>query len=634
LAGLAASAVASVASAQTTPQSTVILNSATTLAYQAPNRTNPKPRQRDCSGAVDPAITFDRKTLDVFAFFTMSVPWGGTTGLDTGCQGAMAITKLTATGLATPQIIPMPLEKNAQRVRQRMNAILGTNFVGAIFADEKNAKNNGNPSTVMYVYDRTGKPLPIMNAGDVGQKPTDAVDLYALSGQDDGEQFSGHDVAQLPDEADGSQSWVVVAQYNNQKAKAFKVNITTDGVTGATVKVPWLTTLIENAQHVRPVLAVPHDGVAHNNSLIITGVDANGQPKTNGVRAVQFSTLDGHVMSSTLFKSEKTAGIYYVQPTVSYISDSVVALSFQRAQPNATKVFTTTRNNGHAAEPNLSRMMTLSVPTAEGSPFTVIQQADGVALQNRHAGSTALQYGPAGSESGGVGILSASSTGTGSGFMQVIPVDGVTGKFSEPDSLKSYQVAQYADVVGLAAATLRDPGQGRAFFKAVYGLPNPSYQNKSGFMPEVKTFSISAFAGYHNIATDNMESLSFSLVPAVWDPTVATTPGAAVPNVPPGPSPTAPSGTPVTNPSGPSAGGSTGGNQEGSGSTGSTGSTGTGGTYHPPGYGSTTSASNGCGCTTAGSNQSSNLAGFAALGLGFAFLGLRRRASSRAKKES
>jgi MYXO-CTERM domain-containing protein len=637
LAGLAGTAVSSSASAQTTPESTVVLNTATTLAYHAPNRANTKPRQRDCPGIVDPAITFDRKTLDIFAFTTYSVPWGNGTNLDTGCQGAMVISKLTATGLATPQFIPMPNEGNAQRVRQRMNALLGKNFVAAVFADEVNATNDGNPSTVMYVYDRTGKPLPITNAGDVGQKPTDAIDLYALSGKDDGEQFSGHDQVQLPDEADGSQSWVIVAQWNNQKAKAFKVNIATDGVTGAKVTVPWgPTTLIQNAQHVRPVLAVPTDGVAHNNSLIIAGVDANGQPKTNGVRADQFSTVDGHVMSSTLFPSEKSNGIYYVQPSIAYVNDNVVALHFQRAQPNAAKEFNVNRNDGHEAQPDLSRLITLKVPTSEGADFTAIQQLDGVALQNRHSASFALNYGAAGSESGGIGVLSAASTGTGGGFMQVLPIRA-DGTYDPPDSLKSYQVAEYADVSGLAAATLRDPGQARAFFKSVYGLPNPSYQNKAGFMPEVKTFSIAAVAGYANMSTDNMESLTFALVPAVWDPAYNTTPGTPVANVPPGPSPTAPTGTPTTNPSGPSNGGTAGmpGTGTSSGGTvgGTTGGTGgSGGGIHAPGYGGGTSASNGCGCTTAGADQTSGLAGFATLGLGFAFLGLRRRGSN--KKES
>jgi MYXO-CTERM domain-containing protein len=200
---------------------------------------------------------------------------------------------------------------------------------------------------------------------------------------------------------------------------------------------------------------------------------------------------------------------------------------------------------------------------------------------------------------------------------------------AQPDPMKLYQISKYSDVAGLPGATKRDPDQARGFIHTYSGLPNPGYRMASGFMPEVKVFNVSAVAGYTNPSTDNRESMTISLSPAVWDPTVATTPGTATNNVPPGPSPTAPSGTPVTNPTGPSAGsgaaptGNTSGNTGGS----STG----GGGIHGNGYGTPTASSNGCGCTTAGSDQTSGLAGFAALGLGFAFLSLRRRGS---KKES
>jgi MYXO-CTERM domain-containing protein len=171
--------------------------------------------------------------------------------------------------------------------------------------------------------------------------------------------------------------------------------------------------------------------------------------------------------------------------------------------------------------------------------------------------------------------------------------------------------------------TKRDPDQARGFIHTYSGLPNPGYQMKTGFMPEVKTFSISAVAGYTNPSTDNRESMTLALIPATWDPAVTTTPGTATSNVPPGPSPIAPKGTPITNPT---TGTSTGGAQAPTGSTGGSGST-----YHAPGLGALSGASNGCGCTTAGSDQSSGLAGFGVLGLGFAALGLRRR---NAKKES
>ncbi len=346
-------------------------------------------------------------------------------------------------------------------------------------------------------------------------------------------------------------------------------------------------------------------------------------------RSVAAST---HVINST--PNQKT---YAVQPSIQYISDSVVAIESQISEA--------VRNgpgngNGHSGAPNLSYLTTLSVP-AKGGQFKVIQTAPRVAPYNRHAEAFGLQYGADGASMPAVGAISGASTGMSQGLLQVIPINADGTFTAEPDPLKLYEVSKYSDVAGLPAMTKRDPDQARGFIHAYYGVANPGYRVSTGFMPEVKTFSISAVAGYTNPSTDNRESLTFALVPATWDPNVATTPGSATPNVPPGPSPTAPTGTPVTNPTAPSTGSGasstgsttsgTSSGSTGSGDTGSSGGTGSPG-YHAPGYtGGGATASSGCGCTTAGSDQTSGLGGFAALGLGFALFGLRRRSTS--KKE-
>jgi MYXO-CTERM domain-containing protein len=266
----------------------------------------------------------------------------------------------------------------------------------------------------------------------------------------------------------------------------------------------------------------------------------------------------------------------------------------------------------------------MNIPTTPGADFTPIDSAIRVAPYERHSEAFGMQYGPANSAVAAVGLVGGSSTGLGTGLVQVLPIDS-TGHIGAIDPMKVYQVSQYSDVAGLAAQTKRDPGQARGFIHGLYGVANPGYQLSNGFMPEVKTFNISAVAGYADPTTDDRESLTFALIPATWDPAYNTTPGTATSNVPPGPSPTAPSGTPVTNPVGVSSGTTTtgSGNQAGSG----TGSSGSG--VHT-GYGDLgANASSGCGCTTAGSDQTSGLAGLGLMGVGFAFLGLRRN-----KKES
>jgi MYXO-CTERM domain-containing protein len=429
-------------------------------------------------------------------------------------------------------------------------------------------------------------------------------------------------------------------QRNNQNARLMKVNIATDTAGGGVkVTVPYLTTIVQNAQHDRVKIAIPNDGVAHNGQIVATSVEADGQPANYGVDAVLFDTVAGKTISKTrVYNSDPNSGLYAVQPSAQYVTDSIVAFEFQvsnavRNGPNSTNTIGNCNpNNGHCGAPNESNLMTMSVPTTPGADFVKIDSAIRVAPYERHSEAFGMQYGAAGSQTAAIGLVGGSSTGMGTGLVQVLPIDS-TGHIGAIDPMKVYQVSQYSDVAGLAAQTKRDPGQARGFIHGLYGVPNPGYLPNAAspanataaaslFMPEVQTFNISAVAGYADPTTDNRESLTFSLVPAVWDPSVQTTPGSATSNVPPGPSQAAPVGTPVTNPVGISGG--TVGNTNGS----QGGTTGTGGIK--TGYGGLgTGASSGCGCTTAGSDQTSGLTGLGLMGLGFVFLGLRRN-----KKES
>jgi MYXO-CTERM domain-containing protein len=631
--GLATPAFAQ--STTSTPQATVILNTSNTLAYRAPNETNPTYVYKRCSGAggMDTTVNFDPQTGELFAFFTMSTTWGGTTGLSTGMQAGLITSKITTTGLTTPTVKALALQgyNGEQRVFMRPNTLLGKDFVAVVFADENDGPaEDGNPQPVTWAFDRhTLTQLNVTNAQSVGQAPTDPINLYTLSGDNDGQQLSPHSFCKLPDEVDGSESWIIGLQYNNTEARVMKVNYKTDGTGGVAVTVPYETTIEGTAQHTRPMFACPPpnattSGQVSGQYIVATTVEADVRPADYGIRAILVDVTTGQKVSSTrVINPDPNNNVWAVQPTAQYISPTVVALQYQLSNAPYDR-HDQGGNQGdpddHTGAPNLSYLTTLSVP-APGGDFQVIQSAPRVAAYNRHAEAFGMQYGPDGTSLPAVGVISGAATGLAPGLLQVIPINP-DGTFTPtPDPLKLYQVSQYSDVANLPAMTKKDPDQGRGFIHSYYGLPNPGYRMTSGFMPEVKTFSVSAVAGYVNPNTDNRESVQFTLVPATWDPNVATTPGTAQNNVPPGPSPTAPSGTPTTNPTGPSAGSGT-----------SAGGGATGG-VRGGGYGSLGSTSNGCGCTTAGSDRTSGLAGFAALGLGFAFLGLRRRGSSR-KMES
>ncbi len=641
LTGLAGIGLTTPSFAQTaaTAQPPIILNTALTLGYQAPNGEMPT-RRRDGAGVMDTTVAFDRATGEIFSFFTRSVPWGGNTGLNTGMQAGLVTAQLTATGLSTPVETDLPNQgNNAQRVFMRPNALLGKDFVAVVFADEDNGRNNNNPQSVVWVYDRTTlKQMNITNAGKIGQKETDPVNLITLSGQNDDQQQCPHSYCSLPDEADGSQSFIMGQQYNNQQARVMKVNFKTDGNGGVQVTVPYIKTIVQNARHNRVQLACPPaTGGVTGNYIVATSVEADQQPANIGIRAVLVDVRDGSVAASTRFvDSNPGKNLYAVQPSVQYLNDGLVAVQYQMS---ASVRNGPGNGNGHSGGVDLSYLATLSVPAA-GGQFKVVQTAPRVAPYNRHAEAFGLTYGEDGASSMAVGVIGGASTGLAQGLVQVIPIN-TDGTFTAvPDPLKLYEVSKYSDVAGLPAMTKRDPDQARGFIHAYNGLPNPGYKltTANAFMPEVKTFSVAAVSGYNNPSTDNRESLTFALVPATWDPAVQTTPGSATPNVPPGPGQAAPTGTPETNPTGPSAGSgapvstgsSTTSGDSPSGSTGS-GSTGSGSGYHAPGFGATPTSSAGCGCTTAGSDRTSGLGGLAALGLGFVLAGLRRRSS---KKES
>lgn len=634
LAGLSTLGVALPSFAQSTtstPQSTIILNTSSTLAYKAPNETDPNYVYKRCSGAggMDTTVNFDPQTGELFAFFTKSTTWGGSTGLSTGMQAGLITSKITTTGLTTPTVTSLALQgyNGEQRVFMRPNTLLGKDFVAVVFADENDGPaEDGNPQPVTWAFDRTTlTQLNVTNAGSVGQKVTDPINLYTLSGDNDGQQLSPHSFCKLPDEADGSESWIIGLQYNNTQARVMKVNYKTDGVGGVQVNVPYETTVEGTAQHTRPMFACPPpnattSGQVSGQYIVVTTVEADVRPADYGIRAILVNVTTGQKVSSTrVINPDSNNNVWAVQPTAQYISPTVVALQYQMSNAPYDR-HDQGGNQGdpddHTGAPNLAYLTTLSVP-APGGDFQVIQTAPRVSAYSRHAEAFGMLYGADGTAGGAVGVISGAATGLSPGLLQVIPINA-DGTFEPvPDPLKLYEVSQYSDVANLPAMTKKDPDQGRGFIHAYYGLPNPGYQVANGFMPEVKTFSVSAVAGYNDPNTDNRESITFSLVPATWDPSYNTTPGTAG-TVPPGPSPTAPSGTPATNPTGPSSG-------AGQAPTGST--SGGGGSGVHTGFGPT-SSSDSCGCVTAGSDKSSGLLGFAALGLGFALLGLRRRSGS------
>ena len=580
---------------------------------------------------MDTQVSFDNATGDIF------MVWTNTSGTpnknNSQLQGAIALQKLTSTGLETVLATKKLPILDGERAHMRPNAAIGSNFLLDVFASEDNGNNN-NPQAVAWVFDRAGNMLPIANTTRKNESPDKPTNLVTLSGQQDNQQRGPHSICPLGVDANGEEGFLFGVQRNNQQAQIMRVNVkVVDGK--ATVTVPYLKTIIQNAQHNRPQIACPTDGPL-GGTAVVTSVEANTQPANIGVRAVLVDTVKGTVIQSKLIaKSDPNNRIYAVQPSAAYISPGVVAIQWQKA--GRTTGGAGNNGNGHATKgSNISMLTTLSV-ASDSSAFTQLDETTRVASYQRHASTYSSNFGP-GAGVPAAAIISGSPDGLNKGLVQMVPIDPSTGKIGAIDPTSVFEVAKYSDVANLPARGKRNPNdQARGFINGLHGIKNPGYKMANGFMPEVSTFTLSAVAGLKDATTSNRDSLFLSLIPATWDPAVQTTPGGVKDpgQVPPGPSPVAPPGTPTTGSgSGTGTGSGSGGtsdspgfNDDGSGSSGS-GSTSTGGS-RVPGQG-IPQGSAGCAVSATGSDTSSGFAGLTLMGLGLAFASYRRK---NAKKE-
>lgn len=589
------------------------------------------------AGVMDTTVSVD-PTGHIFMAWTDSVQQPNNN--NSYLQGAIAVADLTETGLQAGQPIALP-RLNGDRTFMRPQAGIGTNFMMTIFASEDNGNNN-NPQAVAWVFDRTGKMINIDNTTRGTQaKPTNLIDL---SGKQDGQQYGPHSICAMGVQPDGSESWILGLQRNNQAAYVMRVNVKADAQGNAHVTVPYLNQVLGDARHCRPQIECQPPGATPltRTTRVLTTVEANNQPADIGVRAILFDVNTGNVVrdangnkvSKLIAASNPGKNLYAVQPSVASISEGVVAIEWQKSS-NARG--NREAGNGHTGGENLSMLTTLKVAT-DGTGFTKLDEISRPAPYQRHAHSFGALYGGA---NGGVGapaiaIMGGSSTGTGRGLTQVIPIDGATGKITAPDASLLFQVSTFSDVANIPARGKRNPNdQGAGFITGTGGLMNPGYQKPNGFMPEVRAFTVSAVPGFKDAATSTMldgnnrpigrDSLFLSLIPASWDPAKQVTPGPATDTsqIQPGPSPT------TSTPQAQGGGGDTssgGGGSDPFGNPSGDNGSGTGDGTGDPSLGAQSG-----GCAVAPASTSSTGTGLA--GLALAALGLVFAARRRNKKE-
>lgn len=540
VAGLGFSAATSApVSAQTAPaapaQPTVLMPTATYLAHRVANGPANKPVGKNTGAGVmdaDPAfLPLPNGNVRIAVLGTVSSAQPNNAG--SYMQGGIYIGDLTADkGLVTSPATSMKMfptlngERAFMRPQLKLFNMSSKVYGIALIATEDNGRNNGNPQTSAFVVDETGATVTIENSTRQNKKdkPTNIITLGDM--QDD-QQWGPHSACDLGPTPTGGAKFLIGMQRNNNDAFAAQVVVEPGAAGGVNVTVPYIKELVQDATHNRAKVTCPAPG---STSAYLVSVDGNNQP-SDAIRMVEFNANTGEQIQSKLIAEKSKVNnktIHTVQPSGAVLlGNGLAAVGYQESE----KAGKNNGGNGHTGGANQSIMAIIKL-----SDLSVVNKIRTVAPYQRHAFSFATTFGP-GAGQPAIGVMGGSSTGTGDGKLQIVSVDGVGKPTVDPAML--FQVSKFADVANLPARGKRNPNnQGAGFLNGIGGVPNPGYgKGAAGFMPEVKTFFLSALPGYAELPAANRESLWVSLVPATWDPKVTPVPGPATENVQPGPLP-------------------------------------------------------------------------------------------------
>jgi hypothetical protein len=501
------------------------------------------------AGIMDTNFTFDR-TAAAKANYGTEVLIGTTytrssnqrNNDDSYMQGGFALGKVTAEkGVELGAPIDLP-QLEGERAFMRPLIAFTNKYAVLIAASEDNNSNNGNPKPVMFLADKTsGQLVKIANntRGDRLDKPTDLItqaqrDGISVDGANN--QRGPHMIVPVSDN-----SFLVGMQYNNQAQEVFRVTINEDGA-APSVKMNWLRRYEDDAVHNRPQVAYTQGATEG----YMTAVECNAQPANIAVTLTKFDVASGReIARKRVVRADPGKNKYVAEPSIADMGDTV-AIGFALS----AKVRDRNGNNGHAGGANVSQLVLVNKADLSTKGDIMVAPAN----YQRHAHIFGTHYGPNGEPA--VAVISGSSTGTGKGLLQMVPLTA-EGTLGTKDPLKMYTVSTYSDVANLQARGKRNPNnQAKGFINGLGDLPNPGFDKAGGFYPEVKTFSLSAVTGYSSAAAKDVgkrESLWLSLVPSTWKPGLKTAPG--VPSETAGNGPAPRTTDPATDPAAVPAGG-------------------------------------------------------------------------------
>jgi hypothetical protein len=591
---------------------TVVLNTYSKVWVSGDTRGPDKLGKNTGAGTIDVNFAWDdvsykadASKVNLATIYTRSADTAN--GNNSYLQGGFALATLTAKGVVPGPEINLP-NLNGERTFMRPQiTYVSKNRVLLVAASEDNGVNN-NPQPVAFLADATtGQVLGIPNntrGANSLTKPTNLIQQGLKDGiniNNPNDQRGPHTNARGQDD----NTVVYGMQYNNQAQEGFSITVGDDN----SIHMNWLTRYSNNAQHCRPQVQIaPGSATGY-----IASVEANTQPADIGFRVTQFNVQTGKALKSTIpVKSDPKNNKYVSEPVMGLLGDKLaITFGYSAEARNHNN-----NTNGHAGGSMIDNAVLIDTSTLQaiGTPSV------GVGQYGRHGSSFVTGYGP--NAEPALAVISGSSTGTGGGFIQMLPLK-TDGTLGVKDAAKVYQVSPFSDVANVQTRGKRNPNnQGRGFINGMGSVPNPGYANGDAakaavnFMPEVSKFSFSTVTGYSGadaMAKGEKNSVWMSLVPAAWQPGITTVPGGvtATPGTNPdgtGPSPKSTSAG--TNPSGDTGDGSLGDN---------------GDAIHPNSKtrGSSDTASDGC-TVAHGSNTTSNY-GVIGLAIAGVLVALRRR---------
>ncbi|MFO0672305.1 MAG: hypothetical protein U0235_22215 [Polyangiaceae bacterium] len=514
----------------------VLLRTATSIAYLAPNQPDAVAKNTG-AGVMDARPAF-KKIMNAKGDFMVRVGVLSTVSSQTAnnagshMQGGLYIGDLTEAGISHRPMKMLPT-LDGERAFMRPQIAFGQsmNFMLLVLATEDNGANN-NPQAAAFLADLDGNLLPIENTNRGTQdKPTNLI--TEARAQDD-QTYGPHSICSLGLDGNG-ESFLVGMQRNNANAYVMKIKVEPGTAPGkGKITVPYFTKVVDNARHCRPQVTCPMPG---QKDAYVTTVEANNQPAEVGIRLVKFNVDTGAVVTSALVAASDPDGTktgkksYAVQNSgLIYLANGMGAVGYQLSGNGKTD----NNGDGHAGGANLSALATVRL-----ADLQVMDRTTSVAPYQRHAFSFATNFGP-GAGKPAIAVMGGSSTGTGKGLIQIVEVDGAGHPSMSKNNL--FDVSLYSDVANLPARGKRNPNnQGAGFLNGVGGVDNPGFGKPNGFLPEVKQFFVSALPGFaqdpqKNPAV-NRESLWISLVPQNWVETIQAVPGPVTQDIPLGPSP-------------------------------------------------------------------------------------------------